>query len=185
MRQYIDLRVVDGAGGGMKRVLGLCCVVLLAGCVRKPEAAFSAEEAAVIKQQGKGVITGHAFRTRPKGQIVNAAGEVVYLVPQTAYARQRFAALFGEGKYIRHSMIVWAFWEHERHAEYEAHMRQTKTESNGRFAFKDVAPGSYFVTTRVIWGEEDELVREGGIVYDAVTLTGKEIEPVHLVLSGN
>jgi hypothetical protein len=168
----------------MKRVLGLCCVALLAGCVSKETVAFSAEEAAFIKQQGKGVITGHAFRTRPKGQIVNAAGEVVWLVPQTAHARERFANFFGDGKYVRH-LYRWVLWERERNAEYEAHTRQTKTESNGRFAFKDVAPGSYFVMTQVSWGEEDDLVREGGVVYDTVTLTGKETEPVHLVLSGN
>lgn len=171
-------------GGGMWRVLGLCCVVLLAGCVRKTEAAFSAAEAAFIKQQGKGVITGHAFRTRPKGQIVNAAGEVVWLVPQTAHSRERFANFFGNRKYVRHAHRF-GLWASERNVEYEAHTRQTKTESNGRFAFKDVAPGSYFVMSQVTWGEEDDLVREGGFVYDAVTLTGKETEPVHLVLSGN
>lgn len=167
----------------MKRVLGLCCIALLAGCIRKTEATFSAEEAAIIKRQGTGVITGHAFRTRPKGQIVNAAGEVVWLVPQTAFARERFTALFRQGKYLRHRYRP--LWEHEDHAEYKEHMRQTKTAANGRFTFKDVAPGSYFVVTQVTWGEEDELFREGGFVYDSVTLTGKETEPVNLILSGN
>jgi hypothetical protein len=168
----------------MKRVLGLCCVaLLLAGCMRKPETvAFSAEEAAFIKKPGTGVITGHAFRTRPLGQIVNAAGEVVYLVPQTGFARERFKNLFEDGKYVPHRLFP---EENERNAEYDAHVRETKTESNGRFAFKDVAPGAYFVMTTVTWGKEDDWIREGGVVYDKVTLTGKETEPVHLVLSGN
>lgn len=38
--------------------------------------------------------------------------------------------------------------------------------------------------TQVIWGEEDALFREGGSVYDEVTLTGKETEPVQVILSG-
>lgn len=168
----------------MKRVLLLCCVALiLAGC-RKPETvAFSAEEAAIIKAPGKGIITGHAFRTRPLGQIVNAAGEVVWLVPQTGFARERFQNLFGEGKYVAHRFFPW--FEGERNPDYDAYVRETKTEANGRFIFKDVAPGSYFVMTQVTWGNEDAWVREGGTVYDKATLTGNETEPVHLILSGN
>jgi hypothetical protein len=169
----------------MKRVLVLCCAVLLAACavVRKPETvAFSVEEAAFIKRQGKGVITGHAFRTRPLGQGVNAAGEVVWLVPATAFARERFDNLFGKGKYVPHHRFPAGG---DTDPAYREYVRQTKTESNGRFAFKEVPPGSYFVMTQVTWGAEDKLFREGGTVYDRVTLTGKETEPVHLVLSGN
>jgi hypothetical protein len=47
-----------------------------------------------------------------------------------------------------------------------------------------VAPGDYFVTTQVIWGDEDALSREGGSVYDSVTVTGKETQPLHVILSG-
>lgn len=170
----------------MKRVLGLCCVaLLLASCTRKTEAAFSPEDAAIIKQQGTGIITGHAFRTRPKGQIVNAAGEVVYLIPQTAFARERIEAVFREKKYVRHIDRGWPWWELDSNTEYDEHMRQTKTESNGRFTFKNVAPGRYFVATQVSWGSEDDLFKEGGLVYDGVTLSGKETEPAHVILSGN
>ncbi len=166
----------------MRRMIALGCLMVLAACVRKPETVpFSPEEAAIIKKQGNGIITGHAFRTRKLGQIVNAAGEVVWLVPQTGFARERFANLFGEAKYVPHSLFP---AEGQRNAEYDAHVRETKTESNGRFVFKNVAPGSYFVMTQVTWGDEDAFVREGGMVYDKVTLTGTETEPVHLVLSG-
>ena len=50
---------------------------------------------------------------------------------------------------------------------------------------ENVAPGEYFLTTQVIWGDEDAFFREGGTVYDSVTLTGKETEPVSVILSGN
>jgi len=39
--------------------------------------------------------------------------------------------------------------------------------------------------TQVIWGDETAFTREGGSVYDSVTLTGRETEPVHVILSGN
>jgi len=161
-------------------VLGLAA--LLGACVdRGPiTSSFSAEEAAFIRKQGTGVIVGHAFRTRAKGQVVNAAGEVVRLVPATAYARERFSKYYGRAKYIPHM----SYPSGEADPRYAEYTRTTKAESNGKFAFDKVAPGTYFVTTQVIWGEEDALFREGGSVYDEVTLTGKETEPVQLILSG-
>lgn len=163
--------------------LGL--VALLGACVERRSAvatasSFSPDEAAYIRKQGAGVVTGHAFRTRAKGQVVNAAGEVVRLVPATAYARERFASLYGRTKFIAHANYP----REEPDPGYAEYTRTSKTQANGRFAFDKVAPGRYFVTTQVIWGGEDALSREGGSVYDEVTLTGRETEPVHVILSG-
>lgn len=157
---------------------------IMAGCVeRKPATvAFSAEEAAFIKQSGNGVIVGHAFRTKPSGVVVNAAGQVVRLIPATAFARERFANFYGKGKYVPHRAYPADDAVDPAYSEYT---RTTKAEANGRFSFDKVAPGSYFVTTQVIWGDEDAFSREGGSVYDSVTLTGKETEPVQVILSGN
>ncbi|WP_353184260.1 carboxypeptidase regulatory-like domain-containing protein [Bosea sp. (in: a-proteobacteria)] len=157
---------------------------LVAGCVeRKPgTVAFSAEEAAFIKKRGSGIIAGHAFRTKPSGVVVNAAGEVVRLVPATEFARERFANLYGKRKYIPHAAYP---RDDAVDPAYAAYTRTTKAESNGRFVFENVAPGSYFLTTQVVWGDEAAFSREGGSVYDMVTLTGKETEPVQVILSGN
>lgn len=157
---------------------------LLAGCVeRKPATvAFSAEEAAFIKKPGNGVIVGHAFRTKPSGVVVNAAGQVVRLVPATAFARERFANFYGKGKYVPHASYP---RDDEVDPAYSDYTRTTKAEANGRFAFDKVGPGTYFLTTQVIWGDEAAFSREGGSVYDSVTLTGKETEPVQVILSGN
>ncbi|MCO5090113.1 carboxypeptidase regulatory-like domain-containing protein [Bosea sp. (in: a-proteobacteria)] len=158
--------------------------ILLAGCVeRKPASvAFSAEEAAFVKKTGSGTITGHAFRTKPSGAVVNAAGQVVRLVPTTTFARERFANLYGQRKYVPHGAYPRDDAIDPAYAEYT---RTTKAEANGRFSFDKVAPGSYFLTTQVIWGDEAAFTREGGSVYDLVTLTGRETEPVHVILSGN
>ncbi len=168
----------------MKRVLALVVVLLLGACVERPPAtvSFLVEEAAFIRKPGKGAIVGHAFRTREKGQVVNAAGQVVRLIPATAFARERFEQLYGKTKYVPHYGYPREDKVDPAYAEYT---RTTKAEANGRFAFEHVAPGSYFVSTQVIWGEEDALFREGGSVYDLVTLTGKETEPVAVILSGN
>ena len=169
--------------------IGIAAAALLAagiitGCVeRKPATvAFSTQEAAFIKKTGTGVITGHAFRTKPSGVVVNAAGQVVRLIPDTAFARERFANFYGKAKYVPHSAYP---RDDNIDPAYSEYTRTTKAEANGRFAFDKVAPGSYFLTTQVIWGEETAFTREGGSVYDSVTLTGKETEPVQIILSGN
>ena len=162
----------------------LAGAVFLVACVeRKPTtAAFSVEEAAFIKKSGTAIITGHAFRTKPSGVVVNAAGEVVRLLPATTFARERFHNLYGSRKYLPHREYPRDDKPDPAYAEYT---RTVKAESNGRFAFENVAPGEYFVVTQVIWGDESALFREGGTVYDIVTVTGKEKEPIQVILSGN
>lgn len=156
-----------------------------AGCqASRPPAtvAFSAEEAAFIRKPGTTTITGHAFRTRPSGTVVHAAGEVVRLVPATAYASERFQQLYGNRKFVPYANYPRDDKAAPAYAEYT---RTTKTESNGRFVFDKVAPGRYFVTTQVVWGDEAAFTRQGGSVYDLVTVTGKESEPIDVILSGN
>lgn len=167
----------------MRIGLGIVLALALSGCVeRKPATvAFSVEEAAFIRKTGTTVITGHAFRTKPSGVVVNAAGQLVRLVPATAYARERFANFYGTRKFVPHRDYP---RDDNPDPAYGEYTRTTKAESNGRFVFEKVAPGDYFVTTQVIWGDEDALSREGGSVYDSVTVTGKETQPLHLILSG-
>lgn len=169
------------------RMTAICLAAgLLAGCQSAPTrppstVAFSAEEAAFIKKPGTGTISGHAFRTRPLGQVVNAAGEIVRLVPVTAFSRERFRQLYGDRFYVAASAYP---RQDAPDPAYADHTRTTRADARGRFSFDKVAPGSYFVTTQVIWGAEDAGQREGGSVYDLVTLTGKETEPVEVILSG-
>ena len=167
----------------MRIGLGIVLALALSGCVgRKPATvAFSVEEAAFIRKTGTTVITGHAFRTKPSGVVVNAAGQLVRLVPATAYARERFANFYGTRKFVPHRDYP---RDDNPDPAYGDYTRTTKAEANGRFVFEKVAPGDYFVTTQVIWGDEDALSREGGSVYDSVTVTGKETQPLHLILSG-
>jgi hypothetical protein len=167
----------------MRIGLGIVLALALSGCVeRKPATvAFSVEEAAFIRKTGTTVITGHAFRTKPSGVVVNAAGQLVRLVPATAYARERFANFYGTRKFVPHRDYP---RDDNPDPAYGEYTRTTKAEANGRFVFEKVAPGDYFVTTQVIWGDEDALSREGGSVYDSVTVTGKETQPLHLILSG-
>lgn len=166
-------------------VIAAACAALAGGCqparTIATSATFSAQEAAFIKKPGAGTILGHAFRTRPStGTVVNAAGEVIRLVPATAYARERFGQLYGARKFLPVARYP---REEALDPAYVEHTRTVKSQANGRFVFEKVPPGTYFVTGQVVWGEDE--AREGGSLYDMVTLTGRETGPVEVILSGS
>jgi hypothetical protein len=166
--------------------LGFACLTIFSGCNSNPDAAglhFDPSEAAYINQQGKGKIEGHAFLRDKHGQVNvrYAAGEIVRLVPATAYARARFATFYGGSKFVP-AISIPKFTQNE---DYAAFTRTTKAESTGRFTFDNVAPGRYFVTTQLIWQPKDTILSEGGAMYEEVTVTGTETDPIKVVLSGN
>jgi hypothetical protein len=148
-----------------------------------PQSRFDPAEAAFIRKEGAATIEGQAFLRDPQGQVNvrYAAGEVVRLVPATAYARERFSQLYGQKKFIPALLMPTPAQD----ADYAAFTRATKANSTGRFSFDKVAPGRYFVTTRMTWTPKGALLGEGGAMYDEVEVTGKESEPIQLILSGN
>ena len=144
-------------------------------------ASFDPAEAAFIKTKGRGTIDGHAFLREKSGGTQNAAGEVVRLIPATAYARERFAKLYGDRKFVP----VFAYPKtQDTDPRYPQFIRTTKTESNGKFTFDNVAPGTYFISTQVTWLPSGALLQEGGAIYELVTVTGKEEDGVEVVVSG-
>jgi hypothetical protein len=146
----------------------------------RPTIAFDARAADFIKHEGATRIDGHAFFRSETGRVIFAAGENVWLIPRTPYTDQRFAQLYGNGKYAR------ARWRPAAEAdpEYVKYTRSTKAESNGRFTFDHVAPGEYYVATSVTWRPAGALVPSGGAIYERVAVTGKEKEPIKLIVSG-
>jgi len=171
--------------GQIPATLVLSLELALAGCnsAPAPTRPFDAAEAAFIRKEGAATIDGHAFlRDRTgQGNTRNAAGEVVRLIPATAYARERFTQLYGASKFLPASNIP----KYEADPDYVAYTRTTKAESSGRFTFDHVAPGTYFVTTQLTWKQKDAFLSEGGAMYEEVTITGRETQPVKVVLSGN
>lgn len=168
----------------------LVCSVALAGCqtsVLTPApvqiaSTFNPVEAAFIKKSGSVTIEGHAFLRQKTGGTVNAAGEIVRLIPATAYARERFAKLYGQAKFVAASNYPKTQDTDPRYIDY---IRTTKAESTGRFTFDNVAPGSYFISTQVTWQKEGAVFSDGGAIYETVTITGRETDPVMVIVSGN
>ena len=115
-------------------------------------AAFDPAEAAFIKKTGTGKIAGHAFWRDGEGGTINAAGEIIRLVPATAYARERFAALYGGTRTVAASAVR----KFAADPAYEDYTRTTRAESNGRFEFDNLAPGTYFVTAQIVFRDKHQ-----------------------------
>ena len=157
--------------------------------------AFDSSEAAFIKKTGTAKIAGHAFWRDGEGGTVDAAGEIIRLVPATAYSRERFAALYGGRRTIDASAIQKA----PADPAYEDYTRTTRAESSGRFEFDNVAPGTYFVTAQIVFKDKHQSLNfqygiyrntqkvgsDGGAMYETVTITGKEEGSVKLVLTND
>jgi hypothetical protein len=173
---------------GFRSVIAHLPVIVLAACTsaRDPaleNARFDRAEAAYISAPGKAVIEGQAFLRDKSGQVNvrYAAGELVRLVPATAYARARFAHYYGGSKFVPAASIP----KLDPDPDYAAYTRTTKAGPTGRFTFDHVAPGRYFVTTQLIWKPKEAFLTEGGAIYEEVTVTGKESDVINVVVSGN
>ncbi|MBX9741189.1 MAG: carboxypeptidase regulatory-like domain-containing protein [Beijerinckiaceae bacterium] len=166
----------------MRPFFAICTTLLISACAQlpPPDVAFDPKQAGFIHAEGKGTIKGHAFLTSRNGKVHMAAGETIRLIPATDYARKRFAALYP------HGMFTPALQSRtmEMDAAYLANTRVTKAESNGRFTFEKVAPGTYYLATQRVWTDARSQSVEGGAFYEIVTLTGRETEPVTVVMSG-
>jgi hypothetical protein len=155
--------------------------VLLAGCVMfTTEPPFSKDEAAFIQQNGTTIVQGHLFIQHfPKP--ITGAGEIVRLIPVTAYSTDKIKEIFGDDKYI----IAILLPKIDIDPDYTNYIRTTKAEMDGRFSFSNVPAGHYYVQSQVVWRKDGSIVPEGRMVYDDVTITGNETQPVKIILSGN
>lgn len=147
-----------------------------------PDLRFDAAEASFIEKPGKTVIRGEAFLPDESGDasVRYATGEIVRLIPATSYARAHNDYAFQGEKFVRAINAP----KLDADPAYRAHMRTTKTDAHGRFTFENVPPGSYLVTTQVVWKPKKSFFSEGGLIYDEVTITGEEMKPVEVILSG-
>lgn len=171
-------------GVAMRLALTIGAVLGLASCQYsgKVETAFDPKAAEFIAKPGLARIEGHAFLTRFDNKVMNASGQYVYLVPATPYARERFAKLYGNGKFLAATSGQSA----DTDPLYSQYTRKTKAESTGRFVFDKVPKGDYFVATNVQWTQNEEAFapKKGGAIYETVSVQGKEDEVVKVVVNG-
>jgi hypothetical protein len=137
----------------MRRVLFLLMafsVVLLSGCVpaqlqkREARIPFNEDEYKQLPKVGTAVVRGQAFLKTRGGDVKTAAGSEVVLNPVTSYSLDWYGRGYLQGVRLEPSDTRLA-----------AYMKTQTADGSGRFTFKNVPPGEYFVTTTVTWEVPD------------------------------
>jgi hypothetical protein len=137
---------------------------------------FNPQEAAYVLREGTGRIEGETFWRTRKGRVVKGAGERVYLIPDTAYARDRFAKIFQGKSFVSVSRAPTLESDPVSEKLYAHYARIVTADSRGHFVFDKVAPGAYFIAVVHEFDADmsfkwfDLPVSEGGLVYETVTV---------------
>lgn len=131
-------------------VVVLVLAALVAGCVTTREpvvltTSFDPAAAAFIKATGRAKVSGQAFVRQNSGKLLRAVGTDVFLVPRTAYADERIAAIYRGRKYA-----LWGGAQMpDADPRYGEYMRTTIASSGGSFSFDRVADGEYYVIAMI------------------------------------
>lgn len=151
--------------------MAIVAAALVAGCVSTPsqtpdltQVKFDPGASAYVLTKGDGAIEGQAYVRSVSNGIMPAKGSRVILLPVTPYHDARIAAIYGTDKAIE----AGAKTIPNPPAAFGKYQRFVKADDEGRFTFRNVAPGQYFIVTSVAFPK-----RQIGL-YDRVKVTAGE-----------
>jgi len=102
---------------------------------------FDESEYQALRKTGTGTIRGQVFAKTRGGDVKKGAGNIVRLIPATQFGNQWFTEAYVKQKQAR-------FAPDSRYAAYEI---EKITDGDGRFEFKDVPQGTYYVHSTITW----------------------------------
>ena len=164
----------------MRLFTTLSLAALLVGCAvpfQNPQAParrmpFPEAEYLALPKTGTATVRGQAFLTTKGGDVKVAAGKRVLLNPVTSYSLEWY-----ERSYVPRRRIE------EADPKLEAYIRTQIADGNGRFVFKNVPTGEYFIITTITWevptGYQGGVQVEGGMVAKRIKVNaGEEVEAI-------
>lgn len=167
-------------GYGVKKFFVLSAALMFVSCapiqpVRKGERiAFPTGEYSLIakKETGTATVTGQAFMRTRGGDVKVAAGSVVFLSPVTTYSLDWYNRSYLGGVQLS-----------EPDPRLHDYTSRTTADGFGRFKFKNVPAGEFFVSSSVTWeaptGYNGMLQTHGGIVANRFWVEeGKDVEVI-------
>jgi len=134
--------------------------------------AFPEHEYQRLAKSGTAIVKGQAFLKTRSGDVKVAAGNEVILNPITSYSNEWYEKAYRRGMNLGEpDPRVWNY------------VIKTVADGSGRFTFKNVPPGQYFVTTVVTWesatGYQGALQVQGGTVTKRTIVNdGDEVEVI-------
>ena len=153
--------------------ISLTCLTALAGCVTqqvKPTVEripFPESEYTQLKKEGTSTIKGQAFLKTRGGDVKVAAGEEIQLNPVTSYSNQWY-----EENYFKQNPLS------QGDPRQQVYIRKKIADGSGRFEFKNIPAGEYYVTAKVTWeaptGYQGALQTQGGFISKKIKVTDRE-----------
>jgi hypothetical protein len=158
----------------------LGAILAVAGCAQLglPGSALSTpiapSEVEWARKTGANTVVGNAT-TKSGTTTRTCAGQSANLIPDTAYARARMTAIFGnDSRGTRAASLGPVKFERDDPL-YVSSLRTTRCDASGSFAFPRVPDGIWYATTSVKWGEG-----EGGSMMRRVEVRGGRLVKVTL-----
>ncbi|MDP1909958.1 MAG: hypothetical protein Q8K85_16800, partial [Hyphomicrobium sp.] len=128
------------------------------------------------RKTGANTVAGNA--TQKSGDTTHTcAGQSANLIPDSAYARARLAAIFGnDSRGTRAASLGPVKFERDDPL-YVSTLRTTRCDASGSFSFARVPDGIWYATTSVKWGPAQA---EGGSMMKRVDVRGGKLVKVTL-----
>lgn len=128
------------------------------------------------RKTGANTVAGNA--TQKSGDTTHTcAGQSANLIPDSAYARARLAAIFGNDSRGTRSASLGPVKFERDDPLYLSTMRTTRCDASGSFSFARVPDGIWYATTSVKWGQAQG---EGGSMMKRVDVRGGKLVKVTL-----
>ncbi|MEQ1754569.1 MAG: hypothetical protein ABL973_10600 [Micropepsaceae bacterium] len=166
----------------------LVAACALSACASHQSAStrFNPANIAWSKQAGPNAIAGIAQLETGDGKLKTCASLPVHLAPDSTYTRKRVELLYGDTQ----SGFVDAQDAHRVRAKpgatitkaYERSLKASVCDRQGRFAFKNLPSGTYYVMAPVVWRNKAGEVKEGGFFMQRITIGGGETRHITMTL---
>ena len=168
-------------------LIALGLILALAGCAQfgQQQAALStpiaSSELDWARRSGTNTVTGIAL-IETASATHTCAGQSANLIPDSAYARARMTAIFGNAtKGMRAASLGPVKFERDDPL-YVSTLRTTPCDAGGSFSFVRVPDGAWYVTSSVKWQRDEAGASqvEGGSLMQRVDVRGGRLVKVVL-----
>ena len=139
------------------------------------QAPFNPAQVAWIQSTGTGTIKGQAFLKTVGGDVKTCAGNIVVLMPSSAYTREIVSA--GMSSNNRSSSLA------NLNGDLGSYMKAGRCDAQGNFSIVSLPAGNYILLTEVTWGVPRGnygVSREGGPLTQEISLAMGEDKQVIL-----
>ncbi|SEP18677.1 hypothetical protein SAMN02990966_04342 [Rhodospirillales bacterium URHD0017] len=162
--------------------LAFALILALAGCAQfQQQAALSTGiapgEVEWARKTGRNTVSGNAS-LKSGGTTHTCAGQSANLIPDTAYARARMTAIFGNASRGTRAASLGAVKFERDDPLYVSTLRPARCDASGSFSFPGVPDGVWYVTTSVKWQGNGQV--EGSSMMQRVDVQGARLTKVIL-----